>query len=358
MDEIWGHVPDEVRPFPAVSYQLTALGGAASPFLHHVLNIALHAANGLVVLAIALRVARLSLPAATLAAAIFVLLPVHGESVAWITGRVDSMPALFYMAGVLGLRAMAGRRVAVARLVRAVAGDAVRRRCSPSRRRSRWSRRWRRGTCSTIGWPAALWPRIRAYLPFALMTAAYLALRLRAVRPGRAREHARTPTGRATSAGCSSITSRNVVAGRVSRRRRGLGGGDRVRGGRPAAAAADCRPSPPARRRAAAVLRADLVDDRRRADRGRRLRIAAPRLSRRGRLGSRARHRRRISPGCGPARIGRQRLVERGRAGGVCVLRRRACTAWSASGTGWRRCRARPCSTSAARCWRRRRARW
>ena len=32
MDEIWGHVPDEVRPFPAVSYQLTAIGGAASPF--------------------------------------------------------------------------------------------------------------------------------------------------------------------------------------------------------------------------------------------------------------------------------------------------------------------------------------
>ncbi len=50
MDGIWGHVPDEVRPFPALSYQLTSLGGAASPFLHHALNIALHAANGLVVL--------------------------------------------------------------------------------------------------------------------------------------------------------------------------------------------------------------------------------------------------------------------------------------------------------------------
>ena len=55
MDQIWGHAPDEVRPFPAVSYQLTSLGGAASPFLHHVLNIALHAANGVVVLAIARR---------------------------------------------------------------------------------------------------------------------------------------------------------------------------------------------------------------------------------------------------------------------------------------------------------------
>ena len=26
MDGIWGDVPDEVRPFPALSYQLTALG--------------------------------------------------------------------------------------------------------------------------------------------------------------------------------------------------------------------------------------------------------------------------------------------------------------------------------------------
>ena len=32
---------------------------------------------------------------------VFVLLPVHTESVAWITGRVDSMPALFYLASFL-----------------------------------------------------------------------------------------------------------------------------------------------------------------------------------------------------------------------------------------------------------------
>ena len=53
MDEIWGYVPDEVRPFPALSYQLTALGGPVSPTLHHVLNILIHAANGLLVMAIA-----------------------------------------------------------------------------------------------------------------------------------------------------------------------------------------------------------------------------------------------------------------------------------------------------------------
>jgi hypothetical protein len=98
MDDIWGFVADEVRPFPAVSYQLTALGGAASPVLHHVLNILIHAINGLLVMAIAWIAASLSLPAATCAGLVFVLLPIHTESVAWITGRVDSMPALFYLA--------------------------------------------------------------------------------------------------------------------------------------------------------------------------------------------------------------------------------------------------------------------
>lgn len=98
MEDIWGFIPDEIRPFPAASYQLTALAGAANPVGHHLLNIALHAANGLLVLAIAIRFMGLSLSAATFAAVGFVLLPAHPETVAWITGRVDSMPAFFYLA--------------------------------------------------------------------------------------------------------------------------------------------------------------------------------------------------------------------------------------------------------------------
>lgn len=101
MDDIWGFVLDEVRPFPAASYQLTALGGAASPVLHHVFNILLHAINGLLVVAVARLGASLSPTAATIAGLAFVLLPVHTETVAWITGRVDSMPALFYLASFL-----------------------------------------------------------------------------------------------------------------------------------------------------------------------------------------------------------------------------------------------------------------
>jgi hypothetical protein len=101
MDHIWGYYPDEIRPFPALSYQLTALGGPVSPDLHHLLNILIHAANGLLVMALAERAARLKRPAAMFAGVIFVLLPVHAESVAWITGRVDSMPAFFYLASFL-----------------------------------------------------------------------------------------------------------------------------------------------------------------------------------------------------------------------------------------------------------------
>ncbi len=101
MDHIWGYYPDEIRPFPALSYQITALGGTVSPFLHHLLNVLIHAANGLLVMAIARRGAGLAVPAAMFAGLVFVLLPVHAESVAWITGRVDSMPALFYLASFL-----------------------------------------------------------------------------------------------------------------------------------------------------------------------------------------------------------------------------------------------------------------
>ncbi len=40
MEDIWGYTPDEIRPFPAVSYQIAAVFGAASPDANHVVNIA------------------------------------------------------------------------------------------------------------------------------------------------------------------------------------------------------------------------------------------------------------------------------------------------------------------------------
>jgi hypothetical protein len=96
MDDIWGYTPDEIRPFPAVTYQVAAWWGAVSPVANHVFNIAFHAANAVLVLGVGVAAAGLSLPAATFAAIVFALLPAHSETVAWVTGRVDSMPALFY----------------------------------------------------------------------------------------------------------------------------------------------------------------------------------------------------------------------------------------------------------------------
>jgi hypothetical protein len=100
-ENIWGYVPDEVRPFPALSYQETAAFGAASPEPNHILNIAIHALNGLLVMWIAQAAAGVTLVPAMFAGLVFVLLPIQAESVAWITGRVDSLPACFYFASFL-----------------------------------------------------------------------------------------------------------------------------------------------------------------------------------------------------------------------------------------------------------------
>jgi len=112
MDDIWGFMPDEVRPFVAVSYQLAAAFGPSSPIPNHHLNIAVHAGNGLLVIGLARHAAGCGPAAAMLAGLVFVLLPNQAESVAWITGRVDSMPAVFYLAAFLAYvrwRAGAGR---------------------------------------------------------------------------------------------------------------------------------------------------------------------------------------------------------------------------------------------------------
>lgn len=101
MDDIWGYTPDEVRPFPAVSYQLTTLAGATHTVANHALNIALHAGNAWLVCLLGVEAVGLGLGAAALGAVIFTVLPIQTETVAWITGRVDSLPALFYLAGVL-----------------------------------------------------------------------------------------------------------------------------------------------------------------------------------------------------------------------------------------------------------------
>ncbi len=175
MDDIWGFVPDEVRPFPAVSYQLAAAFGPGSPVANHVVNIAFHAANALLVFGLARVAAGLAPGPAVFAALVFAVLPMQAESVAWITGRVDSMPAFFYFAAFLlfarwragGSPALYAWSVAacflalftkqntITLLPALVAYDVM-----VGRRPPRLS-----------------WSWLRPYVPFLLLTAGYLALR-------------------------------------------------------------------------------------------------------------------------------------------------------------------------------------
>ena len=176
MDDIWGYTPDEIRPFPALTYQVSTALTPASPAADHVMNVALHAANGVLVLMLAWRAARLPLPAATVTALIFIVLPMHAETVAWVTGRVDSLPAFFYLASFLAY---------------------VRWRARPGTGRLYWSSvalffvaLFSKQNAITLA-PALLlydtiverrtvrvsWASVAPYLPFAILTLGYLGLR-------------------------------------------------------------------------------------------------------------------------------------------------------------------------------------
>jgi hypothetical protein len=117
-----------------------------------------------------------------LAALVFVLLPAQAESVAWITGRVDSMPAFFYLASFLAwmrwrtdggaLRygaavalffvALFTKQNTITMVPALIAYDLL----------LGGGRRAERDTGATGRW-AAVWP----YVPFVLLTAGYLGLR-------------------------------------------------------------------------------------------------------------------------------------------------------------------------------------
>ena len=101
MDDIWGYTPDEVRPFTALTYQIAAIWGVSSPIPNHIITIAFHVANSLLVFSAARWAAGLRPLAAVVAAVVFAVLPMQSESVAWITGRVDSVPTCFYLAAFL-----------------------------------------------------------------------------------------------------------------------------------------------------------------------------------------------------------------------------------------------------------------
>ncbi|HJP61221.1 MAG TPA: hypothetical protein VJ865_14535 [Gemmatimonadaceae bacterium] len=175
MDDIWGDPPDEIRPFPAVTYQIAALPGAGSPVANHAINIGFHAINALLVLRIGETAAGLPLGPAALAAVLFAILPMQTESVAWVTGRVDSMPACFYLLSFLLYERWRARGRASLYIWSVIA-------CFVALFTKQ----------NAVTLPAALilydaivarhpvrpsWNWIRPYVPFVLLTAGYLALR-------------------------------------------------------------------------------------------------------------------------------------------------------------------------------------
>jgi hypothetical protein len=176
MEQIWGFTPDEIRPFVAFTYQLTGKWAPHRPELHHVVNIAFHAANAVLVMAIARRAAGLAPAAAAFAGVIFAVLPSQIETAAWITGRVDGMPTFFYLATFLTYviwRERTGTRFYVWSLVLFFIAlfskqNAITVPATLAVYDLLLLDRERRGT---------LWACVKAWAPFVAMTSGYLILR-------------------------------------------------------------------------------------------------------------------------------------------------------------------------------------
>jgi hypothetical protein len=104
-DGVFGVRPDELRPFVALSYQVDAWGGATNPLGYHLGSIVYHVICSCLVLALARVAVRVSLPAALLAGLFFAWHPAHAEVVAWISGRADSIPTLFFLGALVAYAA-------------------------------------------------------------------------------------------------------------------------------------------------------------------------------------------------------------------------------------------------------------
>lgn len=97
-DGIWGLQLRELRPFTALSLMIDGhlWGGHALGF--RVTNLLIHTACATLVGLITLHASRRSLAVALAATLLFAVHPAHAEPVMWITGRVDMVATLFYLA--------------------------------------------------------------------------------------------------------------------------------------------------------------------------------------------------------------------------------------------------------------------
>lgn len=99
--DMWGSPLPELRPITALSFMVDARTWGANPFGFRLTNLLLHAASAGFVGLLAWRVAGRDLACGVVAAVLFGLHPAHAEPVQWITGRVDGLATMFYLAGFL-----------------------------------------------------------------------------------------------------------------------------------------------------------------------------------------------------------------------------------------------------------------
>ena len=100
LKRIWFSLDSPSQYFPLVytSFRIEHALWGLNPAGYHWVNILLHSANALLVWRL---LRRLHVPGAWLAAAIFVLHPVHVESVAWITERKNVLMGFFFLLALL-----------------------------------------------------------------------------------------------------------------------------------------------------------------------------------------------------------------------------------------------------------------